>query len=69
MASKELQKVKASIMKTPARNIAEKTQLTNLLKPTEAIVGELIHLSETLAEMELDYEQGEEEYYPENSKH
>lgn len=56
-------------MKTPARNIAEKTQLTNLLRPTEAIVGELIHLSETLAEMELDYEQGEEEYYPENSKH
>lgn len=49
LASKEIQKVKSSIMKNPNRPIAEKAQITGLLKPTELIVNELINLSETLA--------------------
>jgi hypothetical protein len=59
LASKELQKIKSSIMKTANKSIAEKTQLTNLLKPAEAIVNELIDLSEHLIELD-PYEEQEE---------
>lgn len=60
MVSKELQKIKYQIMKTANRSITEKSQLTNLLKPAETIVNELITLSENLIEMD-PYEEQEEE--------
>ena len=60
MVSKELQKIKYHSMKTANRSITEKSQLTNLLKPAETIVNELITLSENLIEMD-PYEEQEEE--------
>lgn len=60
MVSKELQKIKYQIMKTANRSITEKSQLTNLLKPAETIVNELITLSENLIEMD-PYEEQEED--------
>lgn len=45
MASKEIQKAKSAIMKGTSRSIAEKTQITALLRPIEAVIGQLVNLS------------------------
>lgn len=54
LASKEIQKVKSQIMKNTSKSILEKSQLTTMLRPTEQAINELINLSETLADIDLE---------------
>ena len=40
-------------MKSGIKTITEKTNITSLLRPVEGIIGEMISLSEMLAEIEI----------------
>ena len=50
--SKELQKVKAYIIKSQSKTIKEKQEILELIKPCENAAGELVTISETLSERE-----------------
>jgi len=41
-------------MKNTSKSILEKSQLTTMLRPTEQAINELINLSETLADIDLE---------------
>lgn len=57
LVSMKLHRVKKVIIKSPTKNINEKNQLTAMLKPFETSIQQLVHLSESLAEQEMEEEQ------------